>query len=128
MDYVASNPELWNRQLDSGAELPRDDAFENWLNGYLAEVLPAQQSEQEALAQMPLLPDVPPQRFPWEEVAAPVPGHDIGSSTSGETPHEQAHGQAHPGNEQVPQESKTTNKAARVADKNRFCPWDTKAQ
>ena len=120
MDYMASNPELWNRQIDSGAELPRDDAFESWLNGYLAEVLPAQHSEQEALAQMPLLPDVPPQRFPWEKSADPAPGHDIGSSNSGETPYEQAPGQARPSDEHEPHESKADNKASRVADKNRF--------
>lgn len=128
MDYIASNPQLWNRQLDSGAELPRDDGFDDWLNGYLAEVLPAQQSEQQGPAQMPLLPDVPPKRFPWEEGAAPIPGHDRGSSTSGEVPHEQGHVQAQPGHEEDLEDSKATNRAARVADKNRCCTSGSKAQ
>lgn len=122
MDYIANNPQLWDRQLESGAEMPRDDAFDDWLSGYLAEVLPAQQTEQEAPAQMPLLPDVPKKRFPWEEGAAPTPGHDIGSSTSGDTPHEQGHAQTQPSHEEDLEDSKSTSRAARIADKNRCCP------
>ena len=119
MDYLASNPELWNRQLDSGAQLPKDDAFDDWLNGYLAEVLPSQ-SQPEFPAQMPLMPDVPGSAFPWQAHAViPAPGHDIGSSTSGETTREQALLQAQPNPEQDPDDSIASNRAARIADKNR---------
>lgn len=118
MDYLASNPELWNRQQDSGAQPAMDSAFDDWLNGYLAEVLPAQ-PEQGVPAQMPLLPDVPPERFPWEDQGAgPVPGHDIGSSTSGGASREQALQQAGPSQE-IEEEGKANNRAARIADKNR---------
>ena len=120
MDYLASNPELWNRQLDSGAQLPKDDAFDDWLNGYLAEVLPSQ-SQLRLPAQMPLVPEVPGPTFPWQaQAVAPPPGHDIGSSTSGETTREQALLQAQTNPEQDPDDSKTSNRAARIADKNRW--------
>ena len=119
MDYLASNPELWNRQLDSGAQLPKDDAFDDWLNGYLAEVLPSQ-PQPGIPAQMPLVPDVPGPAFPWQAHAVvPAPGHDIGSSTSGETTREQALLQAQPNPEQDPDDSIASNRAARIADKNR---------
>ena len=122
MDYIASSPQVWGSQIDSGAELPRDDAFDDWLNGYLAEVLPAQQPEQRAAAaQMPLLPNASP-RFPWEESAGCAPGHDIGSSASGDIPHEQGHVQAEPSHEDELEDSKAPNRAARIADKNRCCP------
>jgi hypothetical protein len=120
MDYLASNPELWNRQLDSGAQLPKDDAFDDWLNGYLAEVLPSQ-PQLGLPAQMPLVPDVPGPTVTWQAQAVPTPpGHDIGSSTSGENTREQALLQAQPNSEQDPDDSKTSNRAARIADKNRW--------
>ena len=122
MDFIASSPHLWSSQIDSGAELPRDDAFDDWLNGYLAEVLPAQQSEQNTSTQMPLLPGASPKKFPWEESAGCAPGHDIGSSASGDVPHEQGHVQAEPTHEDELEDSKAPNRAARIADKNRCRP------
>ncbi len=119
MDYLASNPELWNRQLDLGAQLPKDDAFDDWLNGYLAEVLPSQ-SQPESPAQVPLMPDVPGHVFPWQaQDASPATANDIGSSTSGDTTREQALLQTQPNPEQDLDEGKTSNRAARIADKNR---------
>lgn len=119
MEYLASNPDLWSRQLDTGAEPANDSAFDDWLNGYLAEVLPAQQ-QREPPAQMPLLPELPPHSFPWQPPAStPAPGHDVGSSTSGET---HAHEQAMlPAAEQETDDGRGNNRAARIADKNRCC-------
>ncbi len=120
MDYLASNAELRNRQLDSGAQLPKDDAFDDWLTGYLAEVLPAEQQQPQMPAQMPLVPVMPQQRFPWEDTAAaPDPGHDIGSSASGEAHNDQAQLHVQGSDQHDPEDSRATNRAARIADKNR---------
>ena len=54
MEYLASNPDLWSRQLDTGAEPANDSAFDDWLNGYLAEVLPAQQQREPPRTDAPI--------------------------------------------------------------------------